>query len=951
MHWDDIVTTLPLAQTGSPKVANPHSRNPLMLRTTCVVVLCLGSTSQLAIPPATGAPPSLPRPPDTVTGRRARKQPSVPDTYTETPFIETAPAPKLTGAEEARGFLLFQRAIMDPVHPNTRPLPHERLDRLSAFAAQGEFGPVTLSVYPVRDLRNFRVRASALKGATGEIPASRISVRLGTYWNVGYPRYTSRTTYRRVPELLEQVTVHSSPAEECQRWWITVEVPKDAAPELYRGTVTVRDDGTTGAVEIPFTFRVLPFQLKSDPAKHYSVYYNLRNKVQFKERDEAFISQALGNEYKAMVDLGIDACPTLYLRVEGAPERIVISHVEEFERMLAAGMRGPIPLAGGNAISHIYRKTTPGGQRGSHWKISKMPPEEFYNEVTRMFKALEAERRAKGWPELICCPLDEVSASRKQFGSRVYKAVRAAGIRTYITKNPLSADAPDYRPGVDIWCSQPYSMPYEKIVGQDRYEYWCYPNHNAGEIKDRRVMCKGGRMTYGFGFWRSGYTTLIPWHWAWTPGPDQFDYLRGRRSGCGQRIDDDGEVIQAVYWQCFREGRDDARYIYTLQQAIWERQDSPGADCQRLVTAGMALLKRTWDDINVQKKYLADGMWPSSEFNARRWRLAMATQALLAHPATRKGTAPSVLVADTRRPATGNEQTFIAAALERGELDALDLGEDFSKWVNVTGEGKISVTPEAGEDGNPGLRWDVTVDHKTDGGGEGADYPIGWPRVYRPFPKDELDMSRYEYLLFRMRIDSDRDEVADDTTPVGFTLHSNKFYEVSRDLGGRQRVWLPVLFSVQSMIDGVGQGVAPWRSIQKVQFFISERSYTHGTRLTFDVSEVKLLRFKSPIIRRITVPSSLLLPRETLPVSVEVMGARTVEPGSHTLEALLVDGRGRPQAKLRQDLAAGGDIQLGTSGLRPATYTLRVTILAADGRRCSQAENPLECVPGPFWEE
>jgi hypothetical protein len=23
-------------------------------------------------------------------------------------------------------------------------------------------------------------------------------------------------------------------------------------------------------------------------------------------------------------------------------------------------------------------------------------------------------------------------------------------------------------------------------------------------------------MTYGFGFWRSGYTTLIPWHWNWT---------------------------------------------------------------------------------------------------------------------------------------------------------------------------------------------------------------------------------------------------------------------------------------------------------------------------------------------------------------------------------------------------------------------------------------------------
>ena len=57
-------------------------------------------------------------------------------------------------------------------------------------------------------------------------------------------------------------------------------------------------------------------------------------------------------------------------------------------------------------------------------------------------------------------------------------------------------------------------------------------------------------MTYGFGCWRSGYTTLIPWHWAWTMRPDPFDYLRTTSSGAGQRIDENGEVIPAVYWEC-----------------------------------------------------------------------------------------------------------------------------------------------------------------------------------------------------------------------------------------------------------------------------------------------------------------------------------------------------------------------------------------------------------------
>jgi hypothetical protein len=175
-----------------------------------------------------------------------------------------------------------------------------------------------------------------------------------------------------------------------------------------------------------------------------------------------------------------------------------------------------------------------------------MPPPAFYERVTELFRAFEAERKAKGWPEFVCCPIDEVDASCKEFGVKVYAALKAAGVRTYATKDPSGADAADYAPYLDVWCSQPYSVPFDRIVSQTRYEYWCYPNHNAGEIKDRRTMCKGGRMTYGFGLWRSGYTTLIPWHWCWPSEPDPFDYLRGRYSGCGQRVDDEGEVIPAV---------------------------------------------------------------------------------------------------------------------------------------------------------------------------------------------------------------------------------------------------------------------------------------------------------------------------------------------------------------------------------------------------------------------
>jgi hypothetical protein len=882
--------------------------------------------------------------------RLARRQPTVPAEYTEVPFVEDAPEPELTAAEKQRGYIIFHRPITEPVHPNTRPLAHERIETLADFATPGEFEPLTLSVFPLRELQNMRVQVSALKGPAGEIPASAVTVRLATYWNVGYPRYTSRSTYRRLPELLERVTAHSSPAKQCQRWWLRIQVPDDAKQGLYRATVTVWDDGFDQAVEIPVAFRVLGFKLKSDPAKHYSVYYYTRNSVQFQGKDERFIQTATGNDYRAMVEYGIDTIPTLYLQTDGGGEKIVLRDAAELDRMLEMGMRGPVPVTADNVIGRIYRDTTPGGRRESHWVINKMPPPEFYDKVTTLFKAFEAQRRAKGWPAFVCCPIDEVAASHKEFGWRIYRAVRAEGIRTYATKNPLAADAAVYRPYIDVWCSQPYSVPYEKIVAGDRYEDWCYPNHNAGEIKDRRVMCKGGRMTYGFGFWRSGYTTLIPWHWAWTPGRDQFDYLRGRHSGCGQRIGDDGEVIPAVYWECFREGRDDARYVYALQQALWERKGSGDAACRRAVANAKAILRETWDAIEVQQKYLAGGMWPSEEFNARRWRLAMTIDSLLKYPAVRHGSAPSVLVANTRpKPAT-EEIPVIERAAAEGNVESKDLGDRFSAWHNGTKEGLVELTADAGRDGKMGLRWRVAVDHETDGG-EGGQYPVGWPRLARTFGQDELDMTLYDYLELLVRVDSDRDEVADDSTPLGLSIGSHKrarqFFETRRDPGDRQRVWIPIRFSVKEMIDATGLGPDAWKTISRVQLFLSESDFQHGANLSFDVAGVRLLRFKSPTISRLDAPHFVMLPDSKPPIAFEVMGTGSVTEGSHRVKASVIDSQGRIQAEIVQDLTAGRLLALDLSRLTPGRCRLNVEITTAKGEPCSQSTCEFEGLAGP----
>jgi hypothetical protein len=348
-------------------------------------------------------------------------------------------------------------------------------------------------------------------------------------------------------------------------------------------------------------------------------------------------------------------------------------------------------------------------------------------------------------------------------------------------------------------------------------------------------------MTYGFGFWRSGYTTLIPWNWNWTTATDPFDYLRGRQSGCGQRMDDDGEVIPAVYWSCVREGYDDARYVYTLQQAIAERQDSTDPACQAAVRAGRKVLQETWNAIRVQPKYLATGMWLSEEFHTVRWRLAARTQELLRFPATKKVTAPSVLIDATATPsASAQAPSPFEQAAKAGKVETLDLGGDFHSWASGTTEGKIEITEKARHEGKTGMRWTVAVDWERDGG-EGGKYPIGWPRLSRGFKPGELDLSRYESLVFWIRATSSRDEAGTTRTPLGLSIRSHAttrpLCQKTVDLDTRQPAWTALRLSVPELIEAAGAGVEPWKSISQVQFHVSEDDYPHGTRLVFDVDE------------------------------------------------------------------------------------------------------------------
>ena len=195
-------------------------------------------------------------------------------------------------------------------------------------------------------------------------------------------------------------------------------------------------------------------------------------------------------------------------------------------------------------------------------------------------------------------------------------------MRTYVTADPMHEQFEPMRPFIDVWCCQPFNPDRETILADSQargVEYWCYPNHVNGENDHTPVA--GARMTYGFGFWRSGFRTLIPWIYSASNG-DPFNYLDARSMDFFNRHEPDGTPMPVAMWEAYREGYDDYRYVYTLQQAIAAARKSGDAERSRLADAAQEDLDYVWNAIEAMTKYKYDVPWGHDEFDVYRWMLA-----------------------------------------------------------------------------------------------------------------------------------------------------------------------------------------------------------------------------------------------------------------------------------------------------------------------------------------
>jgi len=548
--------------------------------------------------------------------------PAEADKWTLEPMPETEPMPALSDADRERGYVVFHRPWPECIYPNTTPRPEETNPELRIFASPGEYEPLTVSVRALRDIETLMVTVSDL----GQIASGDIDVRHVKYMKAR-PNYTTLHRYRIVPDPLEPFELMDIPEGETHRFWLTVRVPEDAEPGIYAGEVRL-SAMNAGEVSVPVKLRVLPIELQEDPSKIYGIYYRHPIDRMLSASDEVsreYFRRQAELEAQDLVAHGIRNV-TMSAWMGAADENgefhpdwtALETKLEIAERY---NFRPPfIVSVNAGGIYRKYMKESP----GSHLRAVKIPPPEFAAELTAMCKVVEAERVKRGWPDFLYYPIDEPGRHEEavEFMKIVLQAVRDAGVRTYLTAAPTHEAFQEFVPLVDVWCTQPFDPDRETILADMAardVEYWCYPNHVAGENDHTPVA--GARMTFGFGFWRSGFLTLIPWIYSATGG-DPFNYLTSSSMDFMNRHEPDGTPMPVALWEAYREGYDDYRYVYTLEQLIEKAKASNNAAARQAAAEAANELEYVWDSIHVQTKYKYDDLWPAHDFDVYRWIVA-----------------------------------------------------------------------------------------------------------------------------------------------------------------------------------------------------------------------------------------------------------------------------------------------------------------------------------------
>jgi len=140
-------------------------------------------------------------------------------------------------SRDAKGYLVFSKHYMERGDARTLPKPEEINKPLAIFASPGEYEPASFAIRTQKDLEAVTVTlAGDLAGPGGAlISKEQVEIRCVELMK----RWLSVTDYKQVECFLTRQKPRSISAYTTQRYWVTVHVPEQAKPGLYKTAITI----------------------------------------------------------------------------------------------------------------------------------------------------------------------------------------------------------------------------------------------------------------------------------------------------------------------------------------------------------------------------------------------------------------------------------------------------------------------------------------------------------------------------------------------------------------------------------------------------------------------------------------------------------------------------------------------------------------------------------------
>jgi len=464
-------------------------------------------------------------------------------------------SPVISEKDKEKGYVLFSRNYNVSVYPNSTPLAEEIVQEIKISAARGEYEPTTVAVYPLKELNGANVTVSDLVGKGGTIKSDCVDVRVVNYLIEGRtPVFTiNPTVLCKDKDLLMR-------KEVCWRYWLTLKAPQDIPAGEYSGKIKFACLNAP-ASEISLKVTVYPFSLPENTDVSFGLWGT------FERGKEGLLDQK---------EHGINAGDmSAAWNKKGA--KAEVTSFDTLNKQVA--MLKELKMDGPHTIMPSY-------SRPSQGRPDRPDPEydsAYKDAVSQIWKWGEKEKIG-----LLIWTTDEPRETRENPWRlngvelmnlmQLYKDLPE--VKTVVTFSGGSYSEIVPLLSVASFHATAGAQPILDAVRKNNKISWIYNSGNS-------------RYSWGFCTWRLGAKGRWEWEYNPCPGSGAMTWpgmYNNTYAPIGENTSRHPAEPRPI-WEIAREGIDDYKYVYSLEQLIKKTEQAGNAKSKEAAGKAVEYLK------------------------------------------------------------------------------------------------------------------------------------------------------------------------------------------------------------------------------------------------------------------------------------------------------------------------------------------------------------------------